>query len=199
MNFKFKAFGLAMLTVLAMSAVAASAARAQFTANSYPTSITASSALGNGSLTTEAGAMECAEHFSSTFDESSSELTVEAVYSKCSWFSFNTAMNMNGCDYVFHSNGEVDLECPSGQSIVLIAGACEVQFGSQTGLKSSGLVSNAGHIDFQFNISGITYTVTKDGFLCPYSGTGAKTGATHIHNNAVTAEPVSGGTSISVD
>jgi len=171
-----------------------------FTASSYPTTVTATSALGNGYFNTEAGAMECAAHFEGSYTEASTTLTITPTYTSCRAFGFVSAtINLNGCDYVFHGNGEVDLACPAGKAILIAAGNCEATIGAQSGLKSISLKNNGNHIDAQASIKGIKYTVTKDGFLCPFAGTGEKTGGEYIQNEAVTVKPVSGGTSISID
>jgi len=194
-----KTLGLALVAVLAMSAVVASAASAQFTASSYPTTVTATSALGNDDFKTEAGSVECAGHFEGTSAEASSTMTIKANYTGCKAFGFAEAsVNMNGCDYVFHSNGEVDLECSGTNKVVITAAACEVQIGSQTGLKSVTLNNGSGDITAQANVGGIAYTVTKDGFLCPFNGTGAKTGATYTQNSAITVKST-GSSTVSVD
>lgn len=195
----FKVLGLALVAVLAMSAVVASAASAQFTADSYPKTVTAVSELGNDVFKIDNASVECKGHFEGTASEASTTLTVTPVYSNCKAFGFASAtVVMNGCDYVFHSNGEVDLECPAGNSIVISAGNCEVDVGTQTGLKTVGLANNGSHVDVKADVGGITGTVTKDGFLCPLSGTGVKTGGTYKQGSAVTVAPVGGG-SISVD
>jgi hypothetical protein len=196
---KFKALGLALVAVLAMSAVVASAASAQFTANSYPTTVTATSALGNDVLTVDGSSTECSVHYEGTLSEASTTLTVKPTWTNCKAFGFASAtMNTNGCDYVFHSGGSLDIECPVGKTITLVGGNCEVQFGTQTGLKSLSLSNGHPHINAQFNVSGITANVTKDGFLCPLTGTGHKS-ATLVQKSSVTFKPVSGGTTIAVD
>ena len=171
-----------------------------FTSNAYPTTATATGELGNGNFKTEAGSAECKSHFEGTFMEVTTILTVAPTYTECKSFGFASAtVNMNGCDYVFHANGEVDLECSGANKVVITAGTCEVQIGTQTGLNSVSLSNNGNHINFKANITGIAYTVTKDGFLCPFGGTGAKTGATYTHSSALTLKPVSGGTDLTVD
>jgi len=211
-----KTLGLALVAVLAMSAVVASAASAlQFTASKYPTTVTATTALGNDVFTTEGGAVECEGHFEGESKEASETMTIKATYTKCKAFGFAEAsVNMNGCDYVFHSNGVVDLECHKFNSkgetektgpVIITAGACEVQITTQTGLESVALSNNGLHIDAKADVTvtknspGIVYTVTKDGFLCPFGGTGSKTGGTYVQKSAATVKPVSGGTSVSID
>jgi hypothetical protein len=197
---KFKTLGLALAAVLAMSAVVASAAQAQFTANSYPTTVTALNPFGDDVFTVDGSSAECVSHFEGTATEASSTITIVPIYTVCQGvFGFaEGTFTENGCDYVFHSNGEVDIACPAGASMVIAAGNCEVKIGAQSGLKAVALSNSGGHINMQANISGITANATKDGFLCPLNGTGHKT-ATYVQGSAVTAKPVSGGSSISVD
>jgi len=198
---KFKALGVAVVAVLALSAVVASAASAtNFTASKYPTSATATSAVGNDDFKTEAGSIECHGHFLvDPLSEASETVTVTPTYTGCKAFSglISATVHMNGCDYVFHTNGEVDVECPKGKQIEITAGTCLVDIPTQTGLKSVTLKNGAGDITAQANVSGITYEVTNDGFACPFNGTGHKTGATYVQNNPVTVQSISG-TTISI-
>jgi len=202
---KFKTLGLAMVAVLAMSAFVASAAQAQYTASSYPTTAKATSEVGNDVFTTEGGTVECKSEFSGTLSEASSTLTVTPHYTNCKAFGFATAtVTMNECNYIFHrvtgESSEVTVNCPAGKVITVVAGNCEATIGTQAGKLSSVATSNSGsHVNAQANVTKIAYTVTKDGFLCPFAGTGAKTGATYVQDEPVTLIPTSGGSSISVD
>jgi len=201
--YKLKTLGLALVAVLAMSAVVASAASAQFTASSYPTTVTAISELGNDDLKTEGGSVECEAHFQGTLTEASATMTITATNDRCKAFGFSEAtVSMNGCDYVFHSNGMVDLECSGTNKIVITAGSCEVQIGTQTGLSKVDLANGAGDITAKATVAGIAYTVTKDGFLCPFTTGGvlpsAKTGATYTQNEAITVKST-GSSTVSVD
>ncbi len=193
----FKVMGLVVVAVLAMSAVVASAASASnFTASKYPTAATAASEKGNDDFKTEAGSVECKASFAVDALEGPSETaTVTPTYSECQAFGFLSAtVNMNGCDYVFHTNGEVDVECPAGKVITIVASTCEATVGTQTGLKSVALSNSGAGISAQANVTGIAYTVTKDGFLCPFNGTGAKTGASYVQNKAVQVSSTNGAT-----
>ncbi len=201
----FKTLGIAVIAVLAMSAVVASAASAtNFTASKYPTAGTASSAKGNDDFKTEAGSVECKAHFDvAALGGPSETVTVTPAYSECQAFGFLSAtVDMNGCDYVFHVNGDVDVECHKfveGKTVAtgpikIVASTCEATVGTQTGLKSVALSNNGTGISAKANVSGINYTVTKDGFLCPFGGTGAKTGATYTQNSAVQVSSTNGAT-----
>jgi hypothetical protein len=200
---KLKTIGPAILAIFAMSAFLAPAAQAQFTASSYPTTAVANSAIGNDDFKTEAGSVECAADFVGTLTEASNTLTLEPTYTNCKAFGFTEAsMNMNGCAYVFHRwsllISHVTIEC-SGGKILIKAGNCEVQIGEQGPLSSISLSNNGNHIQVAFNLANIAYAVTKDGFLCPFGGTGNKTGGTYTQNESVTLYPITGGYQVSVE
>jgi hypothetical protein len=194
---KIKTLGIAVVAVLALSAVVASAASAtNFTASSYPTAASATSSKGNDDFKTEAGSVECHASFAvAALSAPSETVTVTPTYTECVAFGFlNATVNMNGCDYTFYTNGNVDLNCPAGKSVVITASTCEVSIGAQKGLKSVALANSGSGISAKANVGGIAYTVTKDGFGCPFGGTGAKTGATYTQNNAVQVNSTNGAT-----
>jgi hypothetical protein len=193
MTRKFRILGVAVFAVLALSAVIASAASASnFTASSYPTTATGTSAKGNDVFTTEAGSVECHGHFLvDDLTEPKETVTVTPTYTECRAFGFLSAtVTMNGCDYKFWTSGAVDLECPTGKNIVVVASTCEADIPTQTGLTSVSYANNGNHIDVKANVTGITYNVTKDGFGCPFNGTGHKTGGTYTQSSAVTVKPI---------
>jgi len=203
---KFKTLGLAMVAVLAMSAFVASAAQAQYTASSYPTTAKATSEVGNDVFTTEGGTVECKSEFEGTLSEASSLLTVKATYTSCKAFGFVSAsVNMNGCAYVFEQDGEnstlstATVECAGNASITVVAGNCEIKIAAQGPLSSVATHNNGAHVDAKANVEGIAYTVVKDGFLCPFMGTGAKAGGIYTQIGAVTLVPTVAGRTISVD
>jgi len=194
---KFKVLGLAMVAVLAMSAVVASAASAtNFTASSYPTSATASSPIGNDDFKTEAGSVECAAHFHvGPLSKASETVTVNPTYTGCKAFGFlNATVNMNGCDYTFNVNGSVTVNCPAGKSIIITAGTCETTIGAQGPLNKVDLANSGTGISAQATVTGVAYTVTKDGIGCPFGGTGPKTGATYTQNTAILVSSTNGAT-----
>jgi hypothetical protein len=197
---KFKTLGIAMVAVLALSAVVASAASAlNFTASTYTTSATASSAKGNDRLNTEAGAAECKSHFHfGPLHAASPSITVEPTYTECQAFGFPTAtFNMKGCDYTFFQNGVVDFTCEVGEGpITIIAGTCEVQIhGSENeGLTQVELNNAHPNITAKMKVTGIDYTVTKDGFGCPFGGVGKRVGGTYTQTNSITISSTNGAT-----
>jgi hypothetical protein len=196
---KLKTLGVAVVAVLALSAVVASAASAtNFTASKYPTTFTATSEKGNDVFTIEGQSVECKSHFSGEATAASETMTVTASYTECRAFGFLSAsVNMNGCDYVFHTNGEVDIAGCNGGKIAIVASTCEAQVGEQSGLKSVTLANGVGDITAQANVSGISASVTKDGFGCPFSGTGNKT-ATYKQGSAVTVQSTTSGSTIDI-
>lgn len=188
---------LAALAMLPLSAVAAGSAQAaNFTASKYPTTVTAESAKGNDALTTEAGTVECKSHFEGTLTAAAETLTVNPKYSECKAFGFLTmTIEMRSCDYVFHTSGAVDIICTnSAEPIKLVASTCTATIGEQKGLTTMELANGAGDITEKANLTGIAYTVTNDGFACPFNGTGAKTGATFKQGSAVTVSSTNGAT-----
>lgn len=198
-------FGIAAFALLAVGALASAPARASdFTASSYPTYFSGKSALGNDVFKTEAGSVECEASFSGLIQEASETEWVDASYTNCKAFGFLSAsVEMGSCHYFFHASGEVDLSCAyfdilKGEwveyPIVIVASTCEVWIESQFGLASVALVNGFGDILAQANVSGIEYNVKKDGFLCPFSGTGEKTGGTYTQGEAVIIESTSGTT-----
>lgn len=185
---RFKAVGVVMVAGLVMGAVLASAAQAtNFTASKYPTAATASSSKGNDEWKTEAGTIECQSHFHvSSLSESSEALTISPTFSECAAFGFlNMATHTNGCTWVFYTSGTMDIKCPAGNQMVGTAATCEHTVGSQTTLSKIDFANSGTGFTAQMTVTGINYTVTKDGFGCPFLGTGAKTGASYTQNSAI--------------
>jgi hypothetical protein len=201
-----KSLGLALVAVLAMSAVVASAASAaiQYTSNPSPQTATGANTAGKETFTTPGGTVQCNSHFAATVATGSTSLTVTPNYETCVAFGFlNANVVENGCDYVFrptarlaegHYNHQVEVACEAGKAIVITAGTCEVQVPAQKELKSVTTTNSAGSVTVVPNVEKITMNVTKDGFGCPFPGLGHTTGTYHGH---VTLTPTEGG-SISV-
>ena len=192
---KFKILSVAAFAVLAVSALGASAAQASnFTASAYPTTVTAESAKGNDAFNTEAGTMECKSHFEGTLTEASETLTVTAKHTECQAFGFISAtVAMESCDYVFHTSGVVDVICGT-KPIKIVSSSCTSTIGEQKGLTTLELANGTADVTAKANVTGIAYTVTKDGLFCPFGGTGAKEGATYIQGTAITVASTNGTT-----
>jgi hypothetical protein len=195
----FKALGLAVVAVLAMSAVVASAAQAeattaQFTAATYPTTFEGTNTAGSEVFTTEGGKVECASKFTGSMSAASQTSEAHPTYTGCKAFGFLTAtVNTEECNYLFHvttKTGEgkyqahADVVCPAGQSIKVSASTCKIEIKGQTGLTTVNFENSSGDLKVLANVGGIAYTVTQDGIGCPFNGTGAKTGGTYVTNES---------------
>jgi hypothetical protein len=150
-----------------------------FTANSYPATFTGTSS--GQEFVLEAGKVECSTtHFEGTLAASSSSVTIAAKYTSCKAFGFVAAtVNMNGCDYVFSTFGTWEIHC-GASPITITASNCEVTINSQAGLAPLSLANGSGGLWLGPETGSLAYTVTKDGFACPFSGTGAKIGGDYI-------------------
>jgi hypothetical protein len=193
MTRKLKTLGVALVAVFALTAVMASAASAaQYTASSYPTTATAESAVGNDVFTTEGGAVECKSHFVGTLTGASSDLTVTPTYTNCKAFGFVEA-SVTGCKYTFTAVSTTSSSVDVVNPCTVVASTCHVTVGNQNGLNSVATTNTAaGDVDVQANVTGIAYTVVKDGFLCPFNGTGNKTGGTYKQGSAITLDSTNG-------
>jgi hypothetical protein len=201
-----KSLGLALVAVLAMSAVVASAAQAvpSFTASAYPATATGSNSKGSETFTLDHSTVQCDSHFvTNSLAAASSTLTVTPTYSNCEAFGFSATVNPEGCTYVFHAteqvaagvyNHHVDVVCPTGKSIKITAATCSAEVKAQTG-KTTATTTNlgGGSVTVQPNVV-VSTTVTNDGFACPLTGTGTRN-ATY-HGDVVVSRV--GGGSISV-
>jgi hypothetical protein len=186
-----KVLGLGLIVALALSAVVASAASAsQYTASAYPATATGSNSAGNETLTTPGGTVQCDSHFQGSLSGASSTVAITPKYTNCVAFGFlNATVNMNGCYFILHATAHLgggvylahlDIVCPPGTFIVIISGTCEVGIPAQTTLSSVKTTNLAGGtVTVQPNITNITMNVKKDGFGCPFSGTGHTTGSYH--------------------
>jgi len=193
-----------LLAVLALAtALSSTASAANYTAGSYPTTATGESARGNDVFTTEGGKVECSSHYKGTLSAASSTLTVVPTYTNCRAFGFlEASVSMNGCDYLFKSptgssdsyTAAVAIKCTAPVGIIITAATCQVNLGEQSPTGSVAITNEtaAGDIKVKANVTGIEYDVLQDGFGCPFSGTGLKTGGTYVQGNAVTFDSTNG-------
>ena len=210
-----KVLGLALVAICAMSAMVASAASAvpSFTSANYSATITGT----GGENASEKFVLNAADHSQSvecktsnyhgSLAAASSTLTVAPSYENCKAFGFLEAeVNPEGCKYVFHATekvaagkykAHVDITCPTGQSIKINAGNCKTEVKAQEGLTTASINNNASDVSVtaEFN-EAIAYTVTQDGFFCPLTGTGNKTGASYS-SSPITVSGSNGAISVS--
>ena len=116
----FKALGLALVAVFAMSAVVASSASATaFTAASYPQHLTAED-TGAGDLFTISGnELSCSnETFTSQITAQTTTLTFTPSFANCKTegAAFNNiTVTTNGCTFTFDAHGHSVIDCPTTQ------------------------------------------------------------------------------------
>ncbi len=208
MSYRLKVFSGALAAMCALAVVVSSVAVAgDYTASSYPTTVTGESAKGNDVLTTEAGKVECKSHFKGTLSSAFFSIEIKPTYSECRAFGFLSAtVEVNNCAYVLESpSGGFDsysatwgVACWGGSPITITASTCQMTIGSQTTIPSVTLTNNtaAGDISVIFENGGLGfgYTVTKDGFACPFNGTGVKSGGQYVQGSAVTFDSTNGAT-----
>ena len=203
---------LILVAFAALALVAAIAAPAQastFTAEKYPATIEGTQVGEHVFSVEDSLTVKCGRAtFHGTLSAASSTITMVPTYQECVAYGFlNSTVNFNGCTYLFHAGvevsadkhaGSVDIICPSGGFIAIVAGTCETQIPPQTGLNTNNIENNTSPMDATAtgSLTGITYTKTKDGFLCPLTGTGTKTDGGYA--GTATAIGKSGGVQVGI-
>jgi len=127
---------------------------------------------------------------------------------ECAGFGFlNASAETTGCEYILTAGsqqstdvfaGSVKVSCSGGKQVVLTAGTCEAKIASSTVMSSGITLTNMtpGEITLKFASAPFAVNKTKDGFLCPFSGTGATTGTYSGNTRGVAAK--SGGAFVNV-
>ncbi|HEX5711818.1 MAG TPA: hypothetical protein VFX85_00725 [Solirubrobacterales bacterium] len=147
---RIKTFGVALIAMMAMGAVAASLASAnEFTATEYPVTLTGFDEAGFAPVfTTTAGTVQCpTATYHATVEKATTSVPVTPTYSGCTAFGFPAVIDLNGCTYKFNigagetTEGTADLVCPAGKEITVTAISagivkCTVHVAPQTGLGS---------------------------------------------------------------
>jgi hypothetical protein len=207
MSRNIKVLGLALVAMLAMSAVVASAASAtafNFKSETVPTQLTGKQHAGNDVFTTDAGKVECTEatYLGEQTVSPVNNVSVVPTYTGCTAFGFaNTPIDVNGCSYKFTAitkeagnfEGAVDIICPAGKVIEVTAFGCTVTIGSQTGLKKV-TYTNVGagttrEVTVDVNLTGIKYEEHNKGiFPTCANNTVATTNGTYVGAGLVTGE-----------
>jgi hypothetical protein len=192
-NYKLRQLGIGLAAMLALGGVNTSISpAAQFTASNYPAVYEGvGNPSGYGSVTTEAGSIECKSGTASaTLSGASSTLSVKGTAGSCSAFGFMSAtVTDNGCTTLVHVKegsgdiytGTADLVCPEGKSVVTVMSTCEMQVPPQIGKVTLQLTNNTGAegtVSVSQTSATFRYIVTKDGFGCPFNGTGERTNGT---------------------
>lgn len=201
MTRNFKALGLALVAMFAITAVFSSAASAQFESEAESTTLSVS---GNAmqSFKTSAGSETTVECTTVQVDgtvasKATTTVRVTPTYSSCEKFlGIAVEIDENGCHYDFNladnaTSGSVNLECPSATGIEITVGnTCRYEIDSQSSLGTITYAnkgtSSTREVELQPNVTGITSTRTTSDFpfLCP---NGSATG-TYTGNSTVTGK-----------
>jgi len=185
---KSLAVPVAACLVMAVGAAAAQATPV-FEAGKYPASVSGSTTLVIG---TEGSTVTCPVNYSGTVSAASStlELSTFFEYFSCNAWGFINMTIENQCTQVFHATekqsadqykAHYQLKCPAGASLGLRAGQCAISIPPQEGRTTVDVDDDTGppkRVTLDYEVSGLSYTVTTDDFGCPLNGTGAKTGGT---------------------
>ena len=138
-------------------------------------------------LSIEGGVLNCDEvGATGRMQTATGSLKLTPTFSVCRLGEIQEVqVSVNGCQYVLHpgdSGGPtttMDIVCPAGQSIGVQAANCNFNIPAQTGLapitSTHNTASTPDTITVDYDVAGVTYTKTKDGFLCPFNGTGTRT------------------------
>jgi hypothetical protein len=165
---------------------ATASAFTNFTSESAPAKVTGTQTTAV-KITTNAGSISCnGGAFNGESSATSTTILQTSIsYSGCTFLGvFGIVINPNGCNFVYHASGTLDISCPVGAAITFSAVGCTTTIFPQTGL---GTVSyeNQGtgptrEVRVTQNISKVT-THTSTG--CPGGGT--------VHSTTTT---ITGGT-----
>jgi hypothetical protein len=205
MNRRMKTLGVIFIAIFALAAVAASAASAAKveTVGSGEVKLDGEQIEGKHVFTVEGNKVECTTAlFSGSTSNGATKVTVHPEYSGCSAFGFIEAtVNTAGCNYELTAANEsptgsmkfagtLVLNCGTGH-VSIIAGTCEAQVGNQT--VGSGLTfenTTVSPMDVDLTVSSpVAANKTKDGFACPFSGTGTTTATYTGHTTIKATQP----------
>jgi hypothetical protein len=202
-----KMIGQVLVAVLAMGAVLASSAAAQFESESAPVTLTVSANQMQKFAPTAGGtAVECTTMSLDNSTQSvkaTTTLEVFPTYSNCEKIlGLPTSVNMNGCGYRFHSavgstTATSDVVCPAGKTIVINIGSgpfCQYTIGEANNQGLSVVhFDNIGagatrEVTVTPEVAGIHSTRTVSGFGCP----SASANGTYEGDATITGEDANG-------
>lgn len=162
MTRKLKSVGIAMVAILAMSAVVVAAAQAA-TFTSTKAGAISSEQTTKHEIKTKAGTIKCSSvTFSGVAALSSSTQTLTPTYSGCLLGGvLEVTVTMNGCDYLMNASGTIQIACPAGKSIQfdLKEVNCTIHLYSQV-LGSASYSNFGGHRTVTYNTSIAHYELT---------------------------------------
>jgi opacity protein-like surface antigen len=213
---RFKAFGLAVLAIAAMAALTAAAGQAApvITTSVAGVSVHATGESVGERFTVDGVTTECkVSHYTGTATSGSSTLSMSPTYTSCTLAGTEITVHVatNECKYDFvateklkstetydHYKSHVGIKCPAGKSISIKGTGieCEATVGetNNTNLTTVDITVDLvnGQVTITPTVEGITATVTKDPFLCPFTSTGDKTGGKYFSEKGIVLTPASG-------
>jgi len=169
-----KATGLALVAILALGVMAASASAAEFHSEAATTTIDSTQTTAN-KFVTGAGTVECstANYSGTQTGATAKSVTVTPSYSGCSAFGFaNTHVEVTGCTMTLFADTSSTLQCGATGHIVItptfFGSVCTVTIGGHQsfGKGSVEYTNIAGppkDIRVHQKVTGIAYSVTKSG------------------------------------
>lgn len=201
-----RSVGLLIGVVLALSALGAQAASASkfMSQGNVNYSLTAPQVAGeNHVLTIDGVSANCdqVEFFADSASSPLETIRLGPTYFGCDAFGFlfpNAGISTIGCDYLLSAGsetssgvfgGSIKVDCFFGP-IEIDGGTCEAEIADGTVISSGITLENMvadGDVTIKFGNASVAVKKTKDGFLCPFSGTGATT-ATYTGNTTARAK-----------
>lgn len=198
-----KMLAVLVAVVLGSLALAAPGIASEFEAETYPVEVRGENE-GNHVLGIEDKlALECSTvTFKGEMDVWTETEEVSPTYSGCTAFGFAATVTTNGCTYVLRAGlelaepgdfeGTMDVKCPTGQKIAVVAGTCEVQIGAQEKVAKveydNDTEAAPDEITFSTALTKLKYNKTKDGFACALTGTGEKEDGSYTGTTTIWAE-----------
>jgi hypothetical protein len=205
---------LALVAALALSGLATSVAQAASVFDiegAASATFTGEQTLGKHVLTVDGSNVECEsvvfQSVGAVFDEAG-EATMHPTYSSCkALFGFvEGTFTSTGCNYrlvpwgltsEIHFGATFSLTCETGKKLIITAGTCEATISAQSfGVGDSySNETGASPMDLRLKLNSVTVVVskTKDGVLCPFSGTGMTNGS---YSGNTTIRAYNGGTQV---
>ncbi len=205
---KFKALALALVAVLAVGAVVASAAQAVPVITGSGAVHATGSGVGEQFTIDHVTIVSSVSHYTGTVTNNSSTIRLTPTYTESKvGEAIPATITTHECHYLLHLNKKdagpvyaatVDVEC-TGKPITIVSTnpKCKMEINSQVGLSRVEITNDATDLTIKPNVSGITGTVTEDGFLCPFTSVGPKTGGTYKTTSPITLTASSGTPQIS--
>lgn len=183
---RFRALGITLVAMFAITAMSASAASAaEFRHQGAEDARVIANNTGQGNHVFTAGLIGSISCSTATFTGTSyvtspqPTVTVAPTYTGCTFLGVaNVKVNMEGCTYQFETptgagpfTGSVTVLCPAGKKINFEASGCKVEVGEQT-VKTITYVNQPGppkSVKVTSDATGITYTGA--GLGCAVTGT----------------------------